>query len=273
MKLRIFFTVYAFQILTVLLLSGCSGESPVALPPEPSIVIVRFKDPAYTKNVIVWDSGSTQNLTLMRGNACEHTFWRDFPIRDYDGSLFLGETDSVKFKERYRDPFWALPDGWYLIDWAWYGINGMAYPYLGNTILTDVTFENLYEYGTCMFDKSMPHKTYASDDLYEKKEIFVSDLMAYMHPDKDYPSFVLHVPYPNPYSKTGNDTILESPNQYSYHTSLSNVPYASNVYTCLCDLDDQMDAYWAILQNQLATLINNGDLNNLKRFEVKTLNK
>ena len=273
MKSRFFFSVHVFPILAVLLLSGCGGEPQMMLEPEASIVIVRFKNPAYTKNVIVWGNDNMAHLTLMRGNACERTFWRDFPTRDYDGSLFLGETDTVKFKERYRDPFWALPDGWYLIDWAWHGIGAMAYPYLGNTILTDVTFENLYEYGTCNFDKSVPHKAFARDDLYEKKEIFVSDLMAYMHPDGNYPSFQLYMPHSHPYSETGNDTILESPNQYSYHTSLSHVPYASNVTTCLCELDDQMDAYWATLQNQLATLINNGDLNNLKRFDVKTLNR
>ena len=272
MKSRIFFKVYALLLLTVLLLSGCGSEpEPSRLAPEASIVIVRFKDPAYTKNVIAWEDNKV--ISLMRGNACEHTFWRDFPKRDDDGSLFLGETDTVKFKERYSDPFWALPDGWYLIDWAWHGMNGLAYPYLGSTILTDVTFENLYEYGTCNFDKSVPHKTYNRDDLYERKIIYVSDLMAYMHPDGNYPSFKLFMPHPHPYSETGNDTTVVIPNQYFYHDALCRVPYASNVYTCLCELDDQMDAYWATLQNQLTTLINNGDLYNLKRFDVRTLNR
>lgn len=93
--------------------------------------------------------------------------------------------------------------------------------------------------------------------------------MAYIHPDGDYPSFELHF-YDTHYEK---DTFLIASNQYFYHLSLCRFPYASNVRTCLCELDDQMDVYWATLQNQLTTLINNGDLNNLKRFDVKTLQR
>ena len=255
--------VFYLLILPVLFMTNsCTQRQPAMTAPEPGVTIVKLKDPLCTKNLIVWGNDDMKGFVLMRGNECEHTYWQSFPVRDADGSL-LGGTDEVNFPERYRDPFWALPDGWYLIDWAW-----STYPYVGYTILTDVTFENMYEYRSCYFDKSLPHITKPRDELYETKYIYVGDLMAYIHPDGNYPSYELRY-HSNVYDK---DTVFVA-NQYFFHSGLEcgELPIASNVGTCLCGLADQMDAYWAVLQNQLTTLINNGDLNKLKHFDKNTL--
>lgn len=257
--------ILAFFCALLLLLPGCDDSRGGPNGPETSVTIVRFKDPACTKNVIVWDVKGDKRFVLMRGNKCERTYWINFPRREDENSIFLDPADEVNFKERYRDPFWALPDGWYLIDWAWCNLVSDAYPYLGHTLLTDVTFDNLYDYGDCYFDKSLPHKTVE----YEKKIIYIGDLMAYMHPDGNYPSFELRYTAPN----SGKDIVYTQRNQYFFHSGLGMdyLPVASNVRPCLCDMDEQMDAYWAVLQNQLSTLINNGDLNKIKRFNVNTL--
>lgn len=255
-------------LISLLFASGCGGQSGIR-EPKPSVGIIRIKDPVCLKNVIVWSDDDKEIMTLDRGNECEHTFFQSFPRPDYDGSL-LGATGEVNFPERYRDPFWELADGWYLIDWAWGNLSGSAYPYLGSTILTDVTFDNLYEYGTCIFDKSVPHITKPRDELYVKKCIYIGDLMAYIYPDGNYPPIEMH--YYN--TRLEKDVVYVAPNQYFFHMALGgsvDLPVASNVQTCLCSLADQMDAYWALLQNQLTTLINNGDLNKLKHFDVNQL--
>ena len=258
--------LFYLSFIPIIFLFGCNQEKDVE-PPQ-SITIVKFKDPAYTKNVIVWNNDNMEKMVLLRGNKCEHTFWTCFPIYDRDGSSMLGETDEVKFPERYRDPFWALPDGWYLIDWAWCNLKSEAYPYLGYTILTDVTFDNLYEYKSCYFDKSLPHVSLPKDQLYEQKIIRIADLMAYIHPDGKYPSYEFSY-YDNHFEK---DTVFVAPNQYFFHCWLGGyLPIASNVQTCLCGLADQVDNYWAELQNQLTILIENGDLNHLKHFDTNTL--
>lgn len=261
--------LYLLIILTLFLMDSCNTGHDKEDSFSPDIVtIVKFKDPAFTQNVIVWSNDDMEKMVLMRGNKCEHSYWTSWPDLDMDGSL-LGATDEVNFPERYRDPFWELSDGWYLIDWAWCNLKSDAYPYLGYTILTDVTFENLYEYGTCKFDKSVPHVSKSRNELYETKYIHVGDLMAYFHPDGKYPSYELH--YYDFFER--KDTMLIAPNQYFFHSGLGSdrLPIASNVQTCLCDLADQMDAYWAELQNQLTELIKNGDLNKLKHFDINTL--
>lgn len=253
--------LYLLLVSIMFIVTGCNGGRAGVTAPKPSVTIVKFKDPAYTKNVIVWGNDKTNTFSLMRGNECEHTYWMCYPERERDGSL-LGATNEVKFPERYRDPFWALPDGWYLIDWAWGNLSSQAYPYIGHTILTEVTFDNLYDYETCNFDKSMSHITMPRDEIFITKDINIGDLMAYIHPDGNYPSFELRV---------GDVVYTTASNQYFFHELLKRRPVASNVSTCYCGLADQMDEYWAVLQNQLTTLINNGDLDKLKHFDTNIL--
>ena len=252
-------------LISLLFASGCGGQSGIR-EPKPSVGIIRIKDPVCLKNVIVWSDDDKEIMTLDRGNQCEHTFFQSFPRPDYDGSL-LGATGEVNFPERYRDPFWELADGWYLIDWAWHNVANNPYPNLGYTILTEVTFANLYDYGTCIFDKSVPHISRSRDELYETRRIYIADLMAYIYPDGNYPP-IEHYRYIKEEQK---EELVSYPNQYFYHQGLYNAPIASNVVTCLCDMADEMDAYWALLQNQLTTLINNGDLNKIKHFDVNQL--
>lgn len=255
-----------FFLPALFLITGCNGGKAGMTAPKASVAIVHFKDPVYTKNLIVWGNENTEFFDLTRGNQCERTYLTASPRRDTDGSI-LGASGEFNFPERYRDPFWALPDGWYLIDWAWCNLADQAYPDIGHTILTEVTFDNFYDYGTCVFDKSIPHITLPREEIFVMKRIYIGDLMAYMHPDGNYPSFKISL-YDDHYEK---DTIYVCSNQYFFHECLWHIPVASNVRTCLCGLADQMDEYWAVLQNQLTTLINNGDLDKLKHFDTKSL--
>ena len=92
--------------------------------------------------------------------------------------------------------------------------------------------------------------------------------MAYLHPNGKYESYEMHY-YDSILEK---DTVHIAPNQYFFHCWLGGyLPVASNANTCLCGLADQVDAYWAELQNQLTILIKNGDLNKMKHFDTKTL--
>ena len=258
---------YLLMLPVLFMMNSCTQRQLAMTAPEPGVTIIKIKDPVCLKNVIVWSNDDMEKMVLMRGNRCEHTFWTSWPSPDMDGSI-LGATDEVNFPERYRDPFWELSDGWYLIDWAWCNLKSDAYPYLGYTILTDVTFENLYEYGTCKFDKSVPHVSKPKDELYETKSIHVGDLMAYLHPDGKYKSYEMHY-YDNLLEK---DTVYIASNQYFFHCWLGGyLPVASNANTCLCGLADQVDAYWAELQNQLTILIKNGDLDKMKHFDTNTL--
>ena len=241
---------YLLMLPVLFMMNSCTQRQLAMTAPEPGVTIVKIKDPVCLKNVIVWSNDDMEKMVLMRGNRCEHTFWTSWPSPDF------------------RDPFWELSDGWYLIDWAWCNLKSDAYPYLGYTILTDVTFENLYEYGTCKFDKSVPHVSKPKDELYETKTIHVGDLMAYLHPDGKYKSYEMHY-YDSILQK---DTVYIASNQYFFHCWLGGyLPVASNANTCLCGLADQVDAYWAELQNQLTILIKNGDLENLTHFDTKTL--
>ena len=86
-------------------------------------------------------------------------------------------------------------------------------------------------------------------------------------PIANYPSYQISL-YDDQYEK---DTVYTASNQYFFHQALWKIPVASNVNTCLCELDDQMDAYWAVLQSQLSVLINNGDLDKLKHFDTNSL--
>ena len=259
-------TLYLLYLIPLFFASGC-GDGGISQP-QPGVTIVKFKDHKYINNLLVYDNKGLDYFSLTRGNECEYTYWQNYPRWEADSSL-LGASEEANFPESHRYPFWALPDGWYLIDWAWGNLEGSPYPYVENVILTDVTYENFYEYGY-HFDKSLPHIFLTADKMYERKFIKIGDLMAYMYPDGNYQSFELH--YYN--TRLEKDIVYVASNQYFLHKAFAgygDLPVASNVQTCLCSMADQMDAYWAVLQNQLATLINNGDLNNLKHFDTNTL--
>ena len=238
--------------------------------PQPVVLIVKFKDPAYKDHLIVSDysNGEGGDFILMRGNFCERTQYLTFGYLDADGSKINGEAWDFEFPERLRDPFWTLADGWYLIDWAWSGLS-TPYPFRGNTILTEITFDNYTQYGKSEFDNSVPHISKDYQDIYDHKEIKIADLMGYSYPDGKYPSYVLHT-----YDKYGEysyDTLLTFTNPYFYHKALVGIQPVSHVHNCLCEVADEMDTYWSQLQAQLTKLINNGDLDNLKTFDVSQL--
>lgn len=261
----------SFFILVVLLgtmlFIGCNnGELDVE--PQPYVLIVKFKDVSYKNHLIVTDysEGADGNSILMRGNWCERTQYLTFSENDVDGSKINGEDWNFSFPERIRDPFWALPDGWYLIDWAWHGLS-TPYPYDGNTILTDVTFDNYRTYGPSEFDKSVPHVYKGRKNIFESRMINIADLMGYSYPDGNYPSYKMRS-----YNKTsGADSIKVFANQYFYHRVLACTKPVSNFENCLCERADELDGYWADLQSQITILINNGDLDNLEKFAVNKL--
>lgn len=248
--------LFLFIIVVLFVVCGCKGSS---TEPDLGVTIVRFKEPAYINNLLVYENKGKDHFSLTRGNKCEHSYWQMYPTGDKDGSI-LGATDEVNFTESHRYPFWALPDGWYLIDWAWGNLAGDSpYPYIENVVLTDVTYENFYDIGPDTFDKSLPHIILTAKNMYEKKFIKLKDIIAHAPQDNNHPPFELH--YYNTISDT--EIIFSQTNQEYFHMALGkgDLVVASNVSDCLCNHADQMDEYWALLQNQLTALINNGYLN------------
>ena len=250
-------TLCLLILIPLFFVCGCNNGS--APEPAKGVTIIKFKEPAYINNLLVYENKGKDHFSLTRGNKCEHSYWQMYPTGDKDGSI-LGATDEVKFTESHRYPFWALPDGWYLIDWAWGNLAGDSpYPYIENVVLTDVTYENFYDIGPDTFDKSLPHIILTSKKMYEKKFIKLKDIIAYAPLDDNHPPFELR--YFNLLS--GQEVVYSRSDQYYFHLGLGkgDLVVASNASDCLCNHADQMDAYWALLQNQLATLINNGYLN------------
>lgn len=254
---------------TTVLFVNCSKNNRNLADPQPYVLIVKFKDPSYKNHLIVTDYSRNTGggSTLMRGNWCERTQWLTFGDIDADGSKIDGRSWDYDFQERFRDPFWALPDGWYLIDWAWHGLS-TPYPYDGNTVLTEVTFENYTQYGMSEFPDSMPHIYKDRNDIFESRMIYVADLMGYSYPDGKYPSYSLR----EYNKKSGYDTLLIYSNQYFYHDMLMGIRPVSKFGNCLCEIADELDGYWAVLQSQITTVINNGDLDNIKKFDINQFN-
>lgn len=258
-----------FIILVTMIFEGCETRPILNSPPDgpaPSVLIIRFKGPAYMKHLIVTSDHDQTGSLLMRGNQCERTQYLTFGEYDADGSKMTGDW-NFSFPERLRDPFWSLPDGWYLIDWAWFGLE-TPYPFNGNTILTDITLENYREYGASSFDKSVPHIYFDSQNkIFESRKIKVADLMGYSYPDENYPSYTLRE-YDK---KNGIDTIVTYPNQYFYFKQICHTRAVSNVTNCCCEIADELDAFWTLLQSQIANVINNDDLDNMPVFDINIL--
>lgn len=255
--------VYLWGLCAASLLLGCTHDHFTSPPMEalPGVTIVKFNDSSYRNHLIVSnynrDSGG---FILMRGNQCERTQWLTFWDYDADGSKIDGEW-NFSFPERLHDPFWALPNGWYLIDWAWFGFD-TPYPFDGNTILTEVTFDNYREYGVSDFDKSVPHRYMGNtENIFESRKIDIADLMRYSYPKGNYPSYSLRL-----YNKLQEtDTVIICPDQYSYYEQLAHIRPVSHVENCRCEIADELDAFWALIQSQLTTLINHGDLDKMQK--------
>lgn len=241
---------------------SCSNHpQPRVVEPEPIVIIVKFTDPFYKEHVIVNDYENTSALLLMRGNLCDRKFEEDFP----EGR----RTDNFDYdrQDRLRNPFWELPDGWFLIDWSWFGINGAAYPYTGNCVLTDVTWDNFYDYKSYVFDRSIPHITKKRKELYTKKSIYIADLMGYSHPDGNYPTFqIRYVDESSDYDSTYTYT-----NEYTYFRALTDMPWNTSECLCCTEWVEDLDKLWTLLHSQLSALIENGDLENIKSFDVNQL--
>ena len=264
---RIGIACILFSFTTVLFVN-CSKNNRDLAKLQPYVLIVKFKDPFYKDHLIVTDYSRNTGggSILMRGNWCERTHWLTLGERDVDGSKIDGLSWDYDFPERFRDPFWALPDGWYLIDWAWHGLS-TPYPYDGNTVLTEVTFENYTQYGMSEFPDSIPHIYKDRKDIFESRMIYVADLMGYSYPDGKYPSYSLRE-----YNKrSGCDTLLIYSNQYFYHDKLMGIRPVSKYGYCLCEMADELNEYWAVLQSQITNVINNDDLDNIKKFDINQL--
>lgn len=228
-------------IVTVIFFCSCEKHTVFDLPPALAVSLVKFKDPSYVNNLIVTDYKNYKTFVLMRGNNCSAAYLKNFIRKDWIYSFEPLEG---------RIPYIELKDGWYLVDWSWYG-----YPYNGQVLLTEVTWDNYN--GECSFDKSSPH---ISKNIYERKDVDVMDLVAYSYPDGNYPKYTFRYP---------NSTYTEEVNEYAYISHLIGGPYIgpldflNSKEDCLCNRVEEMDSLWDLLRTQLNTLIQNGDLYSL----------
>ena len=232
--------LWAVIIASIVTLSSCEKHNVNGLPPDNAVTLMKFKDPSYVNNLIVneYDAG----FLLMRGNKCS----AGYLFNTYGNAWNYGFEPLDE-----RIPYIELTDGWYLIDWSWYG-----YPYNGKALLTEVTWDN-YK-GEYSFDKSTPH---ISGNIFEKRDVNFMDLVAYSYPDGNYPLYTFHYP---------NSSYVEEVNEYLYFSYLIGGPYAgphinflSSNGDCLCNRVEEMDALWNLIRSQLNTLIQNGDLSSL----------
>lgn len=221
--------VSLFSVVVLLLLFNSCGPRNGMTEPEPYYTLMRFTDSMYRNNVIinrVYD-GDTCYYRMMRGNQCignpnhmddAQRHWEDYDI-----------------PERPRDPYWELPDGWYLVDWAW-----RNFPYTNLTLLTEMTWDE-YD-GNADFDPSMPHIN--SGFVAEVRLVPAQILMEYSHPDGNYPMFEsLHNGLRN---------------EYWFLTDMNHTRALNNTGDCLCEHAEKWDEFWAYIQTELAAAINNG---------------
>lgn len=226
-----------------LMLVGCENNVSNDTEPEAQIRVFRFKNPDYRNHLIVYDG--KEHFVFINGNRCDKAFYKP---------------EEVEFTERFRNPYWELPNGWYLTDWAWGGNYILhVYPddYYGNVILEDVTVDNYKSYlynGEYLFSKDLAHKKLPSDEIFEQRSILVKDLLQYLYPNGNYPLIDYHT-WNN---KNNIDTIITL-NQLDYHTAIFGKPAVASGVTCLCEKAEEMDKYWELLQSQLTEAINNGD--------------
>ncbi len=237
---KIFISLFVIALTATFI--SCEQEEE-ALPPALTVTLMKFKEPSYVNHLIVQDTKNSDQFTFMRGNQCSASYLYNFGGIDwtYDFPSLEGRT-----------PYVELLDGWYLVDWPWF-----QYPYGGQILLTDVTWEN-YK-GEWLFDKSSPH---ISGNIYERKDIRVVDLVVYSYPDGNYPTFTFRSP--------NSDYEVEL-NEYLYISKHIGGPeigpmhYLDTNGDCLCNRVEEMDNLWGLLQWQLNTLIENGDVYSLPK--------
>lgn len=239
---------YFYLALISLVIVSCDNHnSPSATAPESYVTLVKFTDPSYVNNLIVNDYKNSEHFILMRGNRCSENYYMNSSGKDWPYD-FSGLED--------RTPYIELTDGWYLIDWTWEG-----YPYNGQTLLTEVTWDNYN--GEYTFDKSTSH--ISSNKICIKKYVSVQDLVIYSYPDGNYPTY----PFKG-YNSKGT-YVDEDVNEYLYHAFLlgnahgfPSKPFLSENGDCLCNMVEDLDTLWDVFRQQLITLIKNGDLESIK---------
>lgn len=220
--------------LLLMLVSFCScGPRNGVTAPEPYYTLIRFTDPAYRNNIIVNRVyvGDTCYFEIMRGNQCignpNHLDYEQRHWEDYD------------IPERPRDPYWELPDGWFLVDWAW-----RYFPYRNLTLLTEMTWDK-YD-GNYQFDTSVPHIN--SGFIEEIQYLGAKELMYESHPDGNYPIF---------------ESWLNGPrNEYQFYLDMlhSKALSKDTIYDCLCAHADKCDEFWAYIQTEIAASIKKGNI-------------
>lgn len=249
----------------ITILFACCDSAVKDPTPPAYVLVVKFQEPFYKDHLIVSDysKGKGGGSILMRGNKCERTQYLTFSENDRDGSKIDGSSWDYSFPERIRDPYWALPDGWYLIDWAWFGLS-TPYPYDGNTVLSNITFDNYRQYGVSEFADSVPHVYFTDrEKMYVTRMIQISKLMEYSYPDGNYPSY--YEKLPKEYAK---EYATANCNQDEYHriiSTISSTRPVSKEGDCLCSMADELDSYWAVLQSQISSVIQNNDWEKVKR--------
>lgn len=231
---KIFISLFVIALTSTFI--GCEQKEE-ALPPALTVTLMKFKEPSYVNHLIVTDYSNCKDFLLMRGNNCSAGYLYYFSGKDW--TYDFPSLDD-------RTPYIALSDGWYLVDWPWY-----QYPFGGQVLLTEVTWDN-YK-GEWLFDKSSPH---ISNNIYEKIEIRMLDLVVYANPDGNYPEYT--------YRYTGSNH-KENMNEYRYFEHLiggeaSTWGFLERDEDCLCSRAEEADSLWDLIRTQLNTLIQNGDL-------------
>ncbi len=243
MKTKICYLLVSVLILTFV---SCGNNQQLEAPqPEYALTLLHFTEPSYVNHLIVNDYDNTDSFVLMRGNQCDSAYQRNF-----SGKEWIYKFGSLN----NRAPYIELTDDWYLVDWSWY-----MYPLNGHTLLTDVTWDN-YK-GECFFDKSTPHIT---DNIYERIDIVVEDLIVYSCPDGKYPTFMLNIN--DVYNIDKGEEPVEEVNEYIYYLRMLTTPshpYLEENGKCACNSVEELDGLWDVFRQQLIKLIENGDLKSL----------
>ena len=201
---------------------SCDNQ-PADQQPESALTLIKFKNPSYVNNLIVTDYDNSDVFLLMRGNNCSKGY-----LKNTSGKDWIYDFPSLE----KRTPYIELTDGWYLVDWSW-----RFYPYNGQVLLTDVTWDNYN--GEYSFDKSIP--------VWPCNSSFRSLT-----------------------SNTGEE-YSEELNEYLYISQLyggdqyATLGYLNPNGNCLCNRVEEMDDLWDLLRTQLINVIKNGDLKSLPR--------
>ena len=136
-------------------------------------------------------------------------------------------------------PYWELPDNWLLVDWKWY-----LFPYNANLVLlTDLTWEQ-FEVDSSKISRvptwslSEPYITDPIENVYYIK---VDNLEKYSN---------------STYGQEMKSLIDRTFKEESYNQLKEG--------NCICEMADVYDNIWALLQADLSTAIQNGDLEQVK---------